>query len=67
LLIQKKNIKFGKKKALKLNRLNFEAVNLTDYHASQNRTINDTTIETDSSVRANIICPQNVPIATVEK
>lgn len=37
LLVQKKNIKFEKKKPIKLKRLKFEPANLTEYHTSQGR------------------------------
>jgi hypothetical protein len=49
MLVQKKNIKFGKKKTIQLNRLNIDPANLSDYQTSQNRQGGDTTFDPDSS------------------
>lgn len=67
MLIQKKNIKFGKKKAIKLNRLNIETSNLTDYNTSQIRNAVDNNYDIDTSSISNLMCTQNLSVNSVEK
>lgn len=67
MLIQKKNIKFGKKKTIKLNRLNIEAANLTDYSTSQIRQGVDSIYDPDNSNISNLLCTQNTSVSSVDK
>lgn len=78
LLIQKKNIKFGKKKQLKLNRLNMETANLTDYNTSiprewidginyERHNLNNDNYETDASTVTNLLWAQNVSVNIADK
>ena len=67
LLIQKKNIKFGKKKTIKGSKINYEKANLTDYQTSQIVCPQEASFDPDSREISSILYSQNMSVNSVDK